>query len=105
MSRRQEIEEAFEKYKWARDEASRTGDWSIWAACFTPDAHYIEHAYGEMRGRDEIETLRVFDAASQRSIENVESLNLMPARETPLTPEAIARFKRNWRLSFEGSPT
>ena len=54
---------------------------------------------------DEIETLRVFDADSQRSIENVESLNLMPARETPLTPEAVARFKRNWRLSFEGLPT
>ena len=54
---------------------------------------------------DEIETLRVFDAETQRSIENVESLDLMPARETPLTPDAIARFKRNWHLSFEGLPT
>ena len=54
---------------------------------------------------DEIETLRVFDAESQRSIEEVDSLNLMPARETPLTPDAIARFKRNWRLSFDGLPT
>ncbi len=53
----------------------------------------------------EIETLRVFDPESQRSIENVASLNLMPARETPLTPDAIARFKRNWRLSFDGLPT
>ena len=48
---RAEIEAAFEHYKWARDEASRTGDWSIWANCFTPDAHYIEHAYGELHGR------------------------------------------------------
>ena len=54
---------------------------------------------------DEIETLRVFDAESQRSIEEVESLNLMPARETPLTEAAIACFKRNWRLSFAGLPT
>ncbi len=54
---------------------------------------------------DEIETLRVFDAESQRSIETVEAVNLMPARETPLTPDAVLRFKRNWRLSFDGLPT
>src|SRR5262245_62935019 len=52
---REEIEQAFERYKWARDEASRTGDWSIWANCFTPDAHYIEHAYGEIDGREAID--------------------------------------------------
>jgi len=51
---RAEIEAAFEKYKWARDEASRTGDWTIWADCFTPDAHYSEHAYGELQGREAI---------------------------------------------------
>jgi transcription-repair coupling factor (superfamily II helicase) len=32
---------------------------------------------------DEIETLRIFDPESQRSIENVDSLSLLPARETP----------------------
>ena len=57
MSRypREEILAAFEKYKEARDAASRTGDWSIWSAVFTEDAHYIEHAYGEFQGRDAIE--------------------------------------------------
>ncbi|MDA0821530.1 MAG: transcription-repair coupling factor [Proteobacteria bacterium] len=54
---------------------------------------------------DEIETLRTFDAETQRSMGEIDSLNLMPARETPLDPEAIARFKRNWRLSFDGLPT
>ena len=54
MGRREQIEQAFETYKWARDEASRTGDWTIWANCFTPDAHYIEHAYGELHGREAI---------------------------------------------------
>ena len=24
---------------------------SVWADCFTEDAHYIEHAYGELDGR------------------------------------------------------
>jgi hypothetical protein len=51
---RQEILEAFEAYKRARDEASRTGDWSVWADCFTEDAHYVEHAYGELHGREAI---------------------------------------------------
>jgi hypothetical protein len=48
---REELEAALRSYRRARDEASRTGDWSIWAQVFTEDAHYIEHAYGELRGR------------------------------------------------------
>lgn len=52
---REEILEAFEQYKVARDQASRSGDWSIWARLFTDDAHYIEHAYGEIHGREAIE--------------------------------------------------
>jgi hypothetical protein len=52
---RDEILKAFEAYKVARDQASKTGDWSIWAAVFTADARYIEHAYGEFSGRDAIE--------------------------------------------------
>ena len=52
---KQEILEAFAKYKEARDVASRTGDWSVWAAVFTEDAHYVEHAYGELDGRQAIE--------------------------------------------------
>ena len=52
---RQEILAAFESYKRARDEASQTGDWNVWADCFTKDAHYVEHAYGEFRGRKAIQ--------------------------------------------------
>jgi len=51
---RAEIEQALASYCRARDEASRTGDWSIWADVFTEDAHYIEHAYGEFDGRESI---------------------------------------------------
>ena len=51
---RDEILAAFERYKTARDTASRTGDWGVWAAVFTEDAHYVEHAYGEFHGRDAI---------------------------------------------------
>lgn len=52
---REEILAAFRRYNEARDEASRTGDWSIWAAVFTEDARYVEHAYGEFHGRRAIE--------------------------------------------------
>ncbi|MFQ5697616.1 MAG: nuclear transport factor 2 family protein [Myxococcota bacterium] len=49
-----ELTRAFEAYNAARDRASETGDWSLWAAVFHEDARYIEHAYGEMHGREAI---------------------------------------------------
>ena len=52
---REEILTAFENYKRARDAASKSGDWRVWAAVFCEDAHYIEHAYGEFVGRAAIE--------------------------------------------------
>jgi SnoaL-like domain len=53
---RAELLEAFEDYKRRRDIASQTGDWNVWADCFAEDAHYIEHAYGELHGREAIRT-------------------------------------------------
>ena len=47
---RAELLDAFEDYKRRRDIASQSGDWNVWADCFTDDAHYIEHAYGELHG-------------------------------------------------------
>ena len=54
---------------------------------------------------DDIESLRLFDVETQRSSTQVDKIELLPAREVPLTPEAIATFKRNWRISFEGRPS
>ena len=51
---------------------------------------------------DDIESLRLFDVETQRSTTQVDRIELLPAREFPLTAEAIATFKRQWRLSFEG---
>ncbi len=51
---RAELEAALESYNEARDRASETGDWTIWADVFTEDADYIEHAYGVFKGRDQI---------------------------------------------------
>ncbi len=46
---RDEIQAAFDRYREAAATAARTGDWSPWVECFTPDAHYVEHLYGEFR--------------------------------------------------------
>ncbi len=45
---------------------------------------------------DEVETLREFDVETQRSSGKIENINLLPAHEFPLTPEAI----QNFRLRF-----
>jgi len=53
---------------------------------------------------EEIESIRSFDPGDQRSAERLESVRLLPAREYPTTPEAIARFRSRWRERFEGDP-
>jgi hypothetical protein len=51
---RAELSSALVAYNRARDRASETGDWSIWAEVFTEDADYIEHAYGTFKGKEAI---------------------------------------------------
>lgn len=53
---------------------------------------------------DEIETLRTFDPETQLSIERVDGVNLLPAREFPLSNDAINTFQDNWALQFAGNP-
>ena len=53
---------------------------------------------------DEIDTIRCFDPETQRSTEKINSINLLPAREFPLTDEAISFFRQNWRERFTGNP-
>ncbi|MBL1261528.1 MAG: transcription-repair coupling factor [Thiotrichaceae bacterium] len=53
---------------------------------------------------DEIETMRTFDPESQRSLENIDKIRLMPAREFPLSDDGINRFRQQYRLHFEGNP-
>lgn len=51
---RQELEQAHDAFIAGAEHARRTGDWSQWAACFTEDASYKEHLYGEFSGRAQI---------------------------------------------------
>ncbi|WP_304638438.1 transcription-repair coupling factor [Pseudomonas sp.] len=50
---------------------------------------------------DEIETLRTFDPESQRSIDRVERIHLLPAREFPLDKSALTGFRARFRERFD----
>jgi transcription-repair coupling factor (superfamily II helicase) len=53
---------------------------------------------------DKIETIRRFDPENQCSIEKINEIHLLPAREYPLTDTSIQHFRQQWRTQFSGNP-
>ncbi|MEM9385801.1 MAG: transcription-repair coupling factor [Pseudomonadota bacterium] len=53
---------------------------------------------------DEIESIRRFDPTTQRSIDRLDKVSLLPAREFPLTEDGIKQFRSAYRKRFEGDP-
>jgi transcription-repair coupling factor (superfamily II helicase) len=51
---------------------------------------------------DRIDSIRSFDPDSQRSLESIKQLRLLPAREMPLDAESVKNFRRRYRARFEG---
>jgi transcription-repair coupling factor (superfamily II helicase) len=54
---------------------------------------------------DEIETIRTFDADTQRSLYPVKEVRLLPGREFPMDEQARTAFRGRWRERFEGDPS
>ncbi|MCG2584577.1 transcription-repair coupling factor [Massilia sp. TS11] len=54
---------------------------------------------------DEIETIRTFDADTQRSLYPVKEVRLLPGREFPMDEAARTAFRSRWRERFEGDPS
>ncbi|MBI1890734.1 MAG: transcription-repair coupling factor [Burkholderiales bacterium] len=54
---------------------------------------------------DTIETVRTFDADSQRSLYPVKEVRLLPGREFPMDDAARSAFRSRWREVFEGDPS
>ena len=54
---------------------------------------------------DEIDSIRTFDPDSQRSLEPVQEVRLLPGREFPMDDAARSRFRNKWRELMEGDPT
>lgn len=50
---------------------------------------------------DEVDTLRTFDPETQRTIDQVERIELLPAKECPLDADSISRFKNKWHQAFD----
>jgi len=53
---------------------------------------------------DEIDSLRIFDAETQRSRAEVPQVRLLPAREYPLNKDSIGHFRESWCKTFPGDP-
>lgn len=50
---------------------------------------------------DEVESLRTFDPDNQRTREQIDAIQLLPAREYPLDKAGIARFRDQWHATFD----
>ncbi|HKB62199.1 MAG TPA: CarD family transcriptional regulator, partial [Burkholderiales bacterium] len=53
----------------------------------------------------EIESIRSFDADTQRTLYKVAEIRLLPAREFPMDEAGRNQFRRSFRDSFEGDPS
>jgi transcription-repair coupling factor (superfamily II helicase) len=53
----------------------------------------------------DVDSIRHFDPDTQRSGDQLERIQLLPARETPLSPDAVREFRRRYRLRFPGDLT
>lgn len=54
---------------------------------------------------EEIESLRKFDTDSQRTIDKISQVHLLPAREFPLNEQSQILFRRTFRELFSGNPS
>lgn len=52
----------------------------------------------------EVESIRIFDPESQRTIDQVDRIELLPATEYPFDEAAIKLFRQSFRSRFEGDP-
>lgn len=51
---------------------------------------------------NEVDSIRTFDVNTQRSLDIVNKIELLPAREFPLHEAAISLFRNQWRAEFSG---
>lgn len=49
----------------------------------------------------EVDSIRTFDPETQRTVTSIERIDLLPAREFPMTKAALNRFMMNWYDAFD----
>jgi transcription-repair coupling factor (superfamily II helicase) len=50
---------------------------------------------------DTIESLRTFDPDTQRTLDRIDAIEVLPAKEFPLNEASIAAFRRRWHETFD----
>ncbi|PMN62835.1 transcription-repair coupling factor [Enterovibrio norvegicus] len=50
---------------------------------------------------DEVDTIREFDPENQRSTQELDQINLLPAHEFPTDDDAVEQFRGRWRERFD----
>lgn len=54
---------------------------------------------------DQIDSLREFDTETQRTIEKIPYIHVLPAREFPINEQSQTQFRRAFREQFTGNPS
>ncbi len=54
---------------------------------------------------NEIDSIRTFNVETQCTIDKINQINLLPAKEFPLDSDAISQFRQQWRDLFPGNPS
>ena len=60
-----------------------------------------DHPYRIDLFDDEVDSLRTFDPETQRTVDRVEQIQLLPAKEFPLDKAGISLFKERWHERFD----
>lgn len=53
---------------------------------------------------EEVDSIRTFSTDNQLTLEPMDKIQLLPAKEFPLNEEAIEHFRDAWRAEFRGNP-
>ncbi|MDR6641678.1 transcription-repair coupling factor (superfamily II helicase) [Luteibacter sp. 1214] len=81
-------------------QVAEPGDFAVRGALIDIYAMGASEPYRVELFDDEVESIRSFDTETQRSTHQVDSVDLLPAREFPLTEDAAKNFRANLRERF-----
>lgn len=87
------------------DSVSEAGEFAVRGGLLDLYPSGLPHAIRLDFFGDEIETMRAFDPADQRTIGPAEAFTLMPASEALLDEESVKRFRARYREHFGATAT
>ncbi len=87
------------------DTVADAGEYAVRGSLFDIFPSGLEHGLRLDFFGDELETLRLFDPASQRSVGAVDRHLLLPASEALLDDDSIKRFRSRYREAFGAAAT